>query len=278
MLQAFVLVMGADSDARSRVATKVLRAEQPIVRSMVEEGGANTWVALKVLRGRQICALHMVAAGDVGFQADALRLQEANQGFVLDMEGGRGARLKTALVVLKDRPGCAFLMGVGAVVNTKGVQRVLRGVLGTAKLMVGESDAYLQDAPKELKGARRCARDTVGESAACLMVVEFAQKVFMEAQTFVLPMVVERGVLCQAVQRVRVAVLIAVLSMVEGSGAGLTTVGRVPKVALTSAKLMVGVNDAPGVRENARSLPGVRVVYVLHTAAWSKRGRQTGLV
>jgi hypothetical protein len=50
----------------------------------------------------------------------------------------------------------------------------------------------------------------VGESAACLMVVEFAQKVFMEAQTFVLPMVVERGVLCQAVQRVRVAVLIAV--------------------------------------------------------------------
>jgi hypothetical protein len=61
-------------------------------------------------------------------------------------------------------------------------------------------------------------------------------------------------------------------------GAGLTTVGSVPKGALTTAKLMVGVNDAPGVRENARSLPGVRVVYVLHTAAWSKRGRQTGLV
>lgn len=42
MLQAFVLVMGVDSDARSQVATKVLKAEQLIVRSMVEEGGANT--------------------------------------------------------------------------------------------------------------------------------------------------------------------------------------------------------------------------------------------
>ena len=231
-----------------------------------------------MLRGRQIFALHMVAAGDVGFQADALKLQEANQGFVLDMAGGRGARLEAALAVLKDRLGCVFLMGVDAVVNTKGVQRVLREVPGTAKLMVGGNDAYLQDAPKELRGARRYARDMAGESAACLMAVEFAQKVFMEALTFVSPMVVERGVLCQAVQRVHVAVLIAVSGMVEGSGARLKTVGRVPKEALTSAKPMVGVNDAPGVRENARSLLGVRVVYVLHTAAWSKRGRQTRLV
>lgn len=211
----------------------------------------------------------MAAAGGVGFQADALRLQEANQGFVLDMAGGRGARLEAALAVLKDRLGCVFLMGVDAVVNTKGVQRVLREVPGTAKLMVGGNDAYLQDAPKELRGAHHYARDMVGGSAACLMVVEFAQKVFMEAQTFVSPMVVERGVLCQVVQRVRVAVLIVVSGMVEGSGAGLKTVGRVPKEALTSAKPMVGVNDALGVRENARSLPGVRVVYVLHTAAWS---------
>ena len=138
--------------------------------------------------------------------------------------------------------------------------------------MVGESDAYLQDAPKGLKGVRRCARDMVGESAACLMVVEFVQKVFMEGQTFVLPMVVERGVLCQAAQRVRVAVLIIVLGMVVGSGVSLKIAGRVPKVALISARLMAGVNDVPGVKGNVRSLPGVRVVYVLRTAAWAERG------
>ncbi|KAJ6932185.1 hypothetical protein NC651_007787 [Populus alba x Populus x berolinensis] len=76
-----------------------------------------------------LCIAHdMVPARDVGSQADALGLQQECRSFVLDMEGGRGARLKTALVVLKDRPGCAFLMEVGAVVNTKGVQRVLRGI------------------------------------------------------------------------------------------------------------------------------------------------------
>ena len=51
----------------------------------------------------------------------ALRLQEASQGFVLDMAGERGARLKDALAVLKDRLGCVFLMGVDAVVYTKRV-------------------------------------------------------------------------------------------------------------------------------------------------------------
>jgi hypothetical protein len=276
--QAFVLVTGADSDAISQVATRELRAEQHIARPMVEEEGVNTWVALKAQRGRQKIASPMVVAEDVGFQGDALRLHEASQGFVLDMAGGRGVRLKAAPVVLKDRLGCVFLMGVDAVVYTKHVRRVLRGVPCSAKLMVGEGDAYLQDAAKEPKGVRRCARDMVGESAACLMVVEFVQKVSMEGQTFVLPMVVERGVLCQAVQRVRVAVLIVVSGMVVGSGASLKIVGRVPKVALISARLMAGVNDVPGVRENVRSLPGVRVVYVLRTAAWSKRGRQTRLV
>lgn len=50
----FVLVMGVVRDARNQDATRVLRAELPIARPMVEGRGANTWVALKVLRGRRI--------------------------------------------------------------------------------------------------------------------------------------------------------------------------------------------------------------------------------
>ena len=49
----FVLVMGADKDARNQGAAKVQRAVLPIVSPMVEGGGASTWDALKVPRGRQ---------------------------------------------------------------------------------------------------------------------------------------------------------------------------------------------------------------------------------
>ena len=52
----FVLVMGADKDAKNQGVIKVLRAELPTVRLMVEGGGASTWVALKVPRGRLIFA------------------------------------------------------------------------------------------------------------------------------------------------------------------------------------------------------------------------------
>lgn len=56
MLLVFVLGMGVDRDVKSLVATRVQRAEQPIVRLMGEEGGANTWVALKVPKERLIYA------------------------------------------------------------------------------------------------------------------------------------------------------------------------------------------------------------------------------
>lgn len=49
----FVLVMGADRDAKNQGVTRVLRAEPPIVRPMVEGRDACTWVALKALRGRR---------------------------------------------------------------------------------------------------------------------------------------------------------------------------------------------------------------------------------
>lgn len=52
----FVLVMVADRDAKNQGVTRVLRAELPIARPMVEGRDASTWVALKALRGKRIIA------------------------------------------------------------------------------------------------------------------------------------------------------------------------------------------------------------------------------
>jgi hypothetical protein len=76
--------------------------------------------------------------------------------------------------------------------------------------MVVESGAYLLAAQKEQKEAHLCAKDMGLENAASLMRVGCAQKVYMEAQIYVLHMVVERGVLFLAVQRVHEAALIIV--------------------------------------------------------------------
>lgn len=216
----------------------------------------------------------MVVGDDANLQKVAPRLLEASQGFALDMVGGRGVRWKVAPVVLRDRLACAFLMGVAAVASTRDVLRVPRGVPCTARHMVVESAVYLLGARKVLKGAHHCAKGMVGENAVSLMVVGYVQRVCMEGQTFVLPMVEERDVLCLAAQRVHVAEPIVVLDMVVESGVSLKTVGKVLRVAQTSAKLMVGENDAVGQKENARNLLGVRVGYVLHTAACFRSGRQ----
>lgn len=215
----------------------------------------------------------MVVAEDVGMQVGAAKLHEASQAFALDMEGVRGVRSMAALVVLKDRLVCASLMGADAVVSLMDAQRVRKGVPCIARHMVVESDAYLQVAPKAQKGVLHCARDMVGVSAASLMVVGFAQRVSMEVQTFVLPMVVERDVLCQAAQKVHVAEQIVALDMGEGSGASLITVARVLKGAQITARLMVVESDALGERANVRNSQGVRVASVLLTVAWSRSER-----
>lgn len=253
----------------------MLRAVLHSVKPMVVGGGASTWVALKVLRARQNFALLMVVGGGVSIQKDAPRQLEASQDFALDTVEGSGVRWKVAPVVLKGRLACAFLMGVVAVASTTDVRRVPRGVPCSARHMVVGSDAYLQGATKVQKGARHYVKDMVGESAASLMVVVSVQRVYMVAQIFVLPMVVERDALCQAAQRVHVGALIVVLGMVVANVVSLRIVGKVPKVTQTSAKLMVVESDALGWRENVRNLLGGRAVYVRHTAAWSKIGRQT---
>ncbi|KAK9929599.1 hypothetical protein M0R45_026693 [Rubus argutus] len=177
---------------------------------------------------------------DVAILVDVPRLHEESQGFALDMVGVKGVRWKAALVVLKDRLVYASLMVVAAGASMRDVQRGPKGALCIARHMVVESVAYFKGAPRVLKEAHHYARDMVEESAAFLMVVGFALRVYMEALISVLLMVGERGVLCQAAQKVPVAALIVVSGMVEESGASLTAVEKVPKGAQTSARPMVG--------------------------------------
>uniref|UniRef100_A0A6N2KN58 WRKY19-like zinc finger domain-containing protein n=1 Tax=Salix viminalis TaxID=40686 RepID=A0A6N2KN58_SALVM len=101
-----------------------------------------------------------------GFPGGCTKAARGKSGLCIRHGGGKRCKVGGCTRSAEGRLGCVFLMGVDAVVNTKGASKVP----GTAKLMVGGNDAYLQDAPKELRGARRYARDTVGGSAACLMV------------------------------------------------------------------------------------------------------------
>lgn len=209
----------------------------------------------------------MVVEGVVAFLKVALEQHVASQAFASSMVEERGAMWKDALVVLRGKLACAFHMVVDAVANSLVVQKVHRGALCSAKHMVVESVASLLAAPKVLKGVHLFAKHMGVESGVSLMVVVSAPKVYMEAQTFVLLMVVGRGVLFQDAPRVLEGVLIVVLGMEEGSAASLKTVKRVLKVAPTFARLMVVVSVAAGERGNARSLLGAEEGYVLLTAA-----------
>lgn len=89
---AFVLVMGADRDARNLDVTKVLRAELPFARPTEGERGASTWVVLKVLRAKLTFALLMVVAGDASFQEGVPRRLVVSQASASDMVEERGVR------------------------------------------------------------------------------------------------------------------------------------------------------------------------------------------
>lgn len=159
-------------------------------------------------------------------------------------------------------------MGVEGVASFRIVQRVLKVALCIAKHMEEENDAYLLAVQRVLRGAHHYVKDMVGVSDVCLMAVGYALRVFTEARTSVLPMEVGRGALFLGAQRVHVAALIAVSSMVVGSDVRLKTAARVPKEAPTSAKPMGEGNAAVGVMENVKNLLGGEVAYVQPTAAW----------
>lgn len=126
------------------------------------------------------------------------------------MVGERGARLKGAVVVLRERSVSASPMEVDVVVSFLIVLRVHKGAQCSVKHTVEENDAYLQVVLKVLKGAHLSAKDMAVERGACSMVVEYAQKVCTEVQTSVLLMVEGSGVLSRVVPRVHVAGRIAV--------------------------------------------------------------------
>lgn len=170
--------------------------------------------------------------------------------------------------VLKGRLVCASLMGVDAVVSTMDALREHKEALCFARHMVVESVAPFKVVQKVLKEAPHCVKHMVEASAASSMAAAYVPRVYMEERISVLPMVVESVVLCQAAPRVQEAVLIAVSGMVVGNGVGLKGVERVHKVAQISVRHMVEESDATGEeKENAKSLQGVRVVFVQLTAA-----------
>lgn len=110
----------------------------------------------------------------------------------------------------KDKLAYAYLMGVEDDASTQDVIRALKEALCSAKPMGVENVAYSLGAPKVLKGALPYAKDMVGENVVSLTVGAYAQKVYMGARIFVLPMVVERDVLSLGAPKVHVEGPIAV--------------------------------------------------------------------
>ena len=223
--------MVVDRDAKSPGATTVQRAALPTARLMEGVGDVNTWGAPKVPRVKLTFASRMAGVGGVGSLEVAPRLPGANQVFALGMVGGRGARWKDALEVLRGRPVFAYPMGEGAGANSQDVPKVLKEARCFARPMEGGSGAYLPVVPRGPRGAHHSARAMVGVSGACLMGAGSAPRVFMVGPTFA-------------------------WLMVGGSGARSRTVGKAPKEALSSAKLIEVGRDAIGVMESVRNLQG----------------------
>ena len=140
---------------------------------------------------------------------------------------------KDARRVQKGRLGFASLMGVEGVASLLGAPRGPRVAPCSAKHMVVENDASLLGVLRVQRGrgVHHCAKLMVGVDVACSMGVGFAQRVFMVGRT-------------------------SVWLMVGGSGARSRTVGKAPKEALSSAKLIEVGRDAIGVMESVRNLQG----------------------
>jgi hypothetical protein len=79
-------------------------------------------------------------------------------------------------------------------VSLRAVQREHRGAPCSAKLMEVASDASSRIATRVPKAVHLFVKDMVVASVACMMEVEYAQRVCMEALSFVLHMVVGNGV------------------------------------------------------------------------------------
>jgi hypothetical protein len=163
----------------------------------------------------------MVEVGVVARRA-VTRLREVDQGYVSGMEEVNVAKLPTALKVLKATQVSAFHMVVVAGVSLWAVQREHRGAPCSAKLM----------------GVA---------SVACMMEVEYAQRVCMEALSFVLHMVVGNGVQLRDVVKVQGGAQIIVWNMVGANVARLMGVVRVHKGAQIFARHMGVVRDVSGV-------------------------------
>lgn len=172
--------------------------------------------------------------------------REGNPGCAYAMVAVRDARRRIAPRVLKGFLVSAFLMEVAAGVSFWHAPKVRRVVPCSARHTVAGKGVCLKGVPKVQKEVRRFARVMVVENVVPLKVVVFARQAFMAEPYSVWHMVVARDVWSPVAQEVQGGALTVVFAMVVVRDANLEGVGKVHKVAPTSARPMVVGRDAHG--------------------------------
>lgn len=207
--QDCVLPMEVGRDVINLDAIKVLRAALRTVKPMVVVGGVRSLVVPKVQKEKQIIALLMVEAAAVNILA-VLRLPGVSLAGASSTVVGRGAQLKGAFGVLRERLDCAFLMVVGDGASIQIVARGHRAAHCTARGMVVARGASLMVAAKAQRVAHLCAKHTVVGSDACSKEVVSVQRVCTGPLNTVWHMEGGSAVPCPAAPKVLVAALTAV--------------------------------------------------------------------
>ena len=184
----------------------------------------------------------------VAFLKVASELLVENLASASDMVVEKGVRGRTAPKVQKVVLASASPMVVEGGASFQIAQRVLREAQCSARRMVEESAAHSWDAPEGLKVALHFAGVMVEASAVHFRVVACAQRVCMVAVSFVLTMVVGRGVLSLAAPKALEGTQITASAMEVARGACLRAAAGVCRGAPISVRLMEQLNDARGAR------------------------------
>jgi lipid-A-disaccharide synthase-like uncharacterized protein len=188
-----------------RAVTRLQEVDQGYVSGMEEVNVAKLPTALKVLKATQVSAFHMVVVAGKALSLCLclclflFLLIFLAEFFQCNLHQQGSCTLCTWFVVLIG----LLLMLICVGVNLWAVQREHRGAPCSAKLMEVASDASSRIATRVLKAVHLFVKDMVVASVACMMEVEYAQRVCMEALSFVLHMVVGNGVQLRDVVKVQ---------------------------------------------------------------------------
>jgi hypothetical protein len=177
-----------------RAVTRLQEVDQGYVSGMEEVNVAKLLTALKVLKATQVSAFHMVVVAGKALSMSLclflFLLIFLAEFFQCNLHQQGSCTLCTWFVVLTG----LLLMLICVGVSLWAVQREHRGAPCSAKLMEVASDASSRIATRVPKAVHLFVKDMVVASVACMMEAEYAQRVCMEALSFVLHMVVGNGV------------------------------------------------------------------------------------